>query len=403
MERRDYLIHKVSFALFTLAVIFVVNFLLFRILPGDPAKLLVHDPRLSRQVQERIRHDFGLDKPIWFNTEGSTVTVLSPSLDLLTDPEGGSEVVGQAIQGERLDYIKQSDDGQWIYVIQPGVEGDPDSVSTWGWVAADRVQVRANIFDSQFFSYLRHLARGEMGISFSSRRDVGELLAERVWRTVILLIGGEIIAVILGSILGLLAAWRRGTHLDVGLLTLGLFSWALPTFWLGLILLILARGRLPLGGMVTAGLEHASRLEYWLDVGKHLVLPTLTLAIVYLGQYMLIMRSAVLEVFAEDYILVAKAKGLTTFQIIKNHALKNAALPMVTIVALTLGYTVGGAIQVETVFSWPGIGRLMYDAVTKRDYPVLQGAFLLLAVSVILANLLADILYAMLDPRVKPE
>ena len=186
-------------------------------------------------------------------------------------------------------------------------------------------------------------------------------------------------------------------------MTLGLVSWALPTFWLGLILLILARGRVLQPRPISSGLEHASRLEYWLDVGKHLVLPTLTLAIVYLGQYMMIMRSAVLEVFAEDYILVAKAKGLTTFQIIKNHALKNAALPMVTIVALTLGYTVGGAIQVETVFSWPGIGRLMYDAVTKRDYPVLQGAFLLLAVSVILANLIADILYSMLDPRVRPE
>ena len=155
--------------------------------------------------------------------------------------------------------------------------------------------------------------------------------------------------------------------------------------------------------MVTPGLKPEDGLTYWLDVGKHLILPTITMAIVYTSEYMLIMRSGVMEVLSEDYILTAKAKGLSTFRILRDHALKNAMLPMVTMIALTLGYTVGGAIQVETVFSWPGIGRLMYDAVQKRDYPVLQGTFLLLAVSVILANLMADLLYAVLDPRVKPD
>jgi len=398
MGRREYLIRKIVFAIFTLAVMLVFNFTLFRILPGDPAKLLVRDPRLSREAQERIRRSFGLDKPVWFNTEGSTVEVLVSSVALLAEPLDGSEVVSQAAQGERLDYVERSADGQWLSVLQIN-----EGRITEGWVQAEGVRVHVNLFDSQFFAYLRNLLKGDMGVSFSLRRDVSELLADRIWRTIILLLGGEVVAVILGSVAGLLAAWRRGTRLETGLLTLGLISWALPTFWLGLILLILARGRLPIGGMVTAGLHHAGALEYWLDVGKHLILPTLTLAIVYLGEFMLIMRSSVLEIFAEDYILVAKAKGLTTFQIIKDHALKNAALPMVTIVALTLGYTVGGAIQVETVFSWPGIGRLMYDAVTKRDYPVLQGTFLLLALSVILANLLSDILYLVLDPRIKPD
>ncbi|MBA7663839.1 Dipeptide transport system permease protein DppB [subsurface metagenome] len=127
------------------------------------------------------------------------------------------------------------------------------------------------------------------------------------------------------------------------------------------------------------------------------------MAIVYTSSYVVIMRSCVVEVLGEDYILTAKAKGLNTFQILRDHALKNGMLPMVTMIAINLGYTVSGAIQVETVFSWPGLGRLMYDSVMKRDYPVLQGAFLLLAVSVIAANLLADILYSVLDPRVKAE
>jgi peptide/nickel transport system permease protein len=155
--------------------------------------------------------------------------------------------------------------------------------------------------------------------------------------------------------------------------------------------------------MVTPGLKPEDGWAYWSDVGKHLILPTLTMGIGYISSYMMIMRSSVIEVLSEDYILTAKAKGLSTWQILRDHALKNTMLPMITSIMLTLGYTVGGAIQVETVFSWPGIGRLIYDSVGKQDYPVLQGAFLLLAISVIAANFLADLLYSVLDPRVKAE
>lgn len=337
MERGNYLLHKLGFAAATLAAVLVFNFLLFRILPGDPVKLIIHSPRMTREAQDRIRSSFGLDKPLW-------------------------------IDAERLK------------------EGDI-----------------LGALDSQFTVYLRNLLRGELGISFASRQDVSTMLSERVWRTVVLVLAGDVIAIILGMAVGMVAAWRRGTHLDAGILLAALFSWALPTFFLGIILLILARGRLPVGGMVTPGLRPEDGLTYWLDVGRHLVLPTITMAIVYTGEYILIMRSGVMEVLAEDYILTAKAKGLSTLRILRSHALKNAMLPMVTMIALTFGYTVGGAIQVETVFSWPGIGRLMYEAVQKRDYPVLQGTFLLLAVSVIVANLVADLLYSVLDPRVKAE
>ena len=132
-----------------------------------------------------------------------------------------------------------------------------------------------------------------------------------------------------------------------------------------------------------------------------MILPTLTFTIVFVGEYMLIMRSTMLDVLSEDYILTAKAKGLSTFQVLKDHALRNSMLPMVTIIALNLGFTVAGAIQIETVFSWPGLGQTIYEAVGRRDYPVLQGAFLIIAVSVIFANLVADLLYSYLDPRVR--
>jgi peptide/nickel transport system permease protein len=219
----------------------------------------------------------------------------------------------------------------------------------------------------------------------------------------VLVVLGEFLAIFSGIALGMIAAWRRGSKLDTGILLYGLFTWAMPTFFFGIILLMLSGGRFPIGGMVSPGLKPEDGFVYWQDVGRHLVLPTITLTILYMSEYMLIMRSSVVEVLSEDFILTAKAKGLNAFQIFRDHALKNAMLPMVTIIALTLGYTVGGAIQVETVFSWPGIGRLMFDAVQKRDYPVLQGTFLLLAVSVIIANLIADLLYAALDPRVKPD
>ncbi len=337
MERGNYLVRKLGFAVVTLIAVILFNFFLFRILPGDPVKLIIHSPRMTREAQERIRVSFGLDKPVWFDAERLKAGDLLGSLD------------------------------------------------------------------SQFTAYLRSLVRGDLGVSFASRRDVSEILSERVWRTVVLVIGGDVIAIMLGMALGLIAAWRRGTRLDAGILLWALFSWALPTFFLGIILLILARGHLPVGGMVTPGMRPEDGLTYWLDVGKHLILPTITMAIVYTGEYILIMRSGVMEVLTQDYILTAKAKGLSTYRTLRDHALKNAMLPMVTMIALTFGYTVGGAIQVETVFSWPGIGRLMYEAVQKRDYPVLQGSFLLLAVSVIVANLLAEILYTVLDPRVKAE
>jgi peptide/nickel transport system permease protein len=337
MQRSDYVLRKVFFALVTLAGVIVFNFFLFRILPGDPVKGLIHSPRMTQEAQDRIRAQFGLDKPIWLN----------------------------------MDELKAGNIGE--------------------------------AFDTQFFAYLRNLFHGNLGISFSTRLDVGEVLAQRVWRTVILLALGQVIAIVIGILLGIIASWRRGSRMDTSILLWGLFTWSMPTFFFGIILLILARGKLPTGMMVTPGLKPSDGWTYWLDVGRHLVLPTITLAILYTGEYLLIMRSSIIEVLSEDYILTAKAKGLNTFQILRDHALKNAMLPMITLIALTLGFTVGGAIQVETVFSWPGIGRMMYDAVGKQDFPLLQGAFLLLAISVILANFIADLLYSVLDPRIKPD
>lgn len=259
------------------------------------------------------------------------------------------------------------------------------------------------VFDSQFVTYLHNLSQGELGVSFATRKPVGEILSERAGRTVLLLIFGEITSIVLGTVLGIIASWRRGTKLDTGILVYGLFTWSMPTFFFGIIMVILARGILPTGRMVTPGLSPEDGWTYWQDVGRHLILPTIVLGIGYVSSYLLVVRSSIVEILSEDYILTAKAKGLNAFQVLRDHALKNTMLPMITMIALSLGFTVGGSIEVETVFSWPGLGRLAFDAIQDLDYPVLQGVFLMLAISVILANFLADVLYSLLDPRVKTD
>ncbi|HET6746104.1 MAG TPA: ABC transporter permease [Candidatus Limnocylindria bacterium] len=260
-----------------------------------------------------------------------------------------------------------------------------------------------NPFDSQYFAYLGALSRGDLGMSYAFRDEpVAELIGRALVNTIWLILPAQILAIVFGTALGLVAAWRRGTSLDVVALTFSLFMWSLPTFFLAILLLVFGASYLdlPTAGRVTIGVTYGSFWEELVDIARHLAMPTLSFTLVLLGEYMLIMRSTVLEVFSEDYILTAKAKGLSTFRIIKDHALRNAMLPMVTLIAINLAFTVSGAIQVEQVFSWPGIGNMTVDAVAQRDYPVLQGAFLLIAVAVVLANLVADMVYGWLDPRV---
>jgi ABC-type dipeptide/oligopeptide/nickel transport system permease component len=182
--------------------------------------------------------------------------------------------------------------------------------------------------------------------------------------------------------------------------TSALAFYSMPTHWLALMLVILFAGWFPSGGMVNEFLIDPTWFQHVKDVLYHMTLPALTLALVLYGQYTLIVRSAMLETLGEDYILTARAKGLRPWTIVRRHALRNALLPISTLVALSLGYIVAGAILIETVFSWPGIGRGVYEAVIARDYPMLQGAFLVLTLSVVFFNLVADLVYFKLDPRI---
>jgi peptide/nickel transport system permease protein len=320
--RLPYLGRKLLQLALTLLAVATFNFLLFRVLPGDPLQLYARSGHLTPEAAAQLRRVFGLDKPV--------------------------------------------------------VE--------------------------QFWIYLKDLLHGNLGFSLTYRRPVADIVLQRLANTVLLVGAATVLVVGLGILLGVISASRRGSRIDSATVFGSLVLWSMPTFWVGL-LLVFAFGvwwkLLPITGIATAGATYSTPLGAPLDVLRHLILPTLTLALVDIGQFVLITRSSLVDVLTEDFITTAKAKGMPRRRVVWRHGMRNAMLPVVTASVLYIGLVVGGAIQVETVFSWPGMGELTYDAVLRRDYPVLEACFLLFAVTVIVANFASDLLYLWLDPRVR--
>jgi peptide/nickel transport system permease protein len=313
-----YLWKRTLFALVTIFVALTVNFVLFRVLPGDAVTRVSRVPNASPELRAALEAQFGLDKPLW----------------------------------------------------------------------------------EQYLRYLEQLGHGNLGVSFTTRQPVLDNLMEAFGNTLPMVATGTVIAIVLGIAVGVYGAVRRNTvgdHLSTGI---AVAFYAFPTQFLGMMLLILFAGVLPSVGMADPFAVALSPGEQFLDVVRHMTLPTLTLVLTLYAENALIVRSAMLETLGEDYILTARAKGLSRRRIIWAYALRNAALPTITQVALSLGAVVSGSILVEVIFSWPGIGRALYDAVLQRDYPMLQGGFLAITVTVVILNYLADLLYFRLDPRV---
>lgn len=320
--KRGKLFKKIIYAVITIFAVLVFNYILFRVLPGDPLAMLMRNPKTSPEMLEATRQLFGLDKP-W--------------------------------------YI-------------------------------------------QFFQYFKNMLAGDLGMSYYFKQPVAGVIGSRIMPTVIMVGLAEILAIIVGIVIGVIAAWKRGTKLDVGTLGFSLITYSIPTFWLGMIMVVIFSVNLhmlPTSGILTPGMSYPSAAAMAADYVRHLILPLLTMSVVLIGEYALTMRNTLIDVLSEDYITTARAKGFSNKYILRKHALPNAMLPMATLIAINLGLVVAGAIQVETVFSWPGLGSLMYEALKARDYPLLQGVFLLVTVSVVIANLIADITYSYIDPRVK--
>jgi len=255
----------------------------------------------------------------------------------------------------------------------------------------------------QYLIYLKQLVHGNMGVSYTYQQPVTHLLLTDLKNTIPMVSLGTLLSIIVGVFTGVLAAWRRGSIADHISTNTAIFAYAFPTQWLGLMLLILLSSYLPTQGMTWSGAGiffQEPFWQHWGDVGQHIILPALTLMLTAYGSYTLVVRTSVLETLGEDYVLTARAKGLPVRRIVWRHAVRNAMLPMVTLIALDFGFIVGGALLVEVIFSWPGIGLAMYNAVTERDYPMLQGGFLILAIAVIVLNFVSDLVYFRLDPRI---
>lgn len=254
----------------------------------------------------------------------------------------------------------------------------------------------------QFTHYIRDTLTGDLGLSFTSAKPVTQVIAGRFWPTILLVGTATIAAAILGVLAGIRGAWTRGSAFDTTSVIGSVALYSVPEGWLGMILLVVfasALGWFPVGGYQS--ITARTGLSHIVDVTSHLILPALTLTLAYVGQYVLVMRSSLLDTMGEEYLTVARAKGLSDREVRRRHAVPNALLPTLTVIFVNIGYVLGGSVIVEQVYSWPGIGRLTYSSIGSLDFPVLQGVFLLLSTMMILLNLAADLCYSYLDPRVR--
>lgn len=257
----------------------------------------------------------------------------------------------------------------------------------------------------QYLKYLVNIVTLNFGQSFFYSEPVAPLVIERLFNSLFLTIPAILIAYIGGILGGVVMAWRRGESVETGGLIAALVFRSSPRFWVGLLLLFVfsyTLGWLPFGGMTSSGVEYTGHLELMTkpDFYKHLIMPILSMTLYLMGLPLLLMRTSMLEVIHADFVDVCRAKGMTETTLMYRHVARNALLPVVTAFAVAIAFSFGGNVLVETVFSYPGIGRLMVNAAFRNDYPVAQFAFLLMAAAVLTMNLVADILYGYLDPRV---
>lgn len=329
MGTRKYVITKILQAFLTLVFILAFNFFLFRVMPGDPAALLLRgSAAFNPDNVAQVRQDLGLDAPL---------------------PE-------------------------------------------------------------QFATYMADMATLNFGESFFLQgQPVIEVIANGLWPTILLVGTSTAASAVIGLAIGIRGGWRRGSTFDVGSLGATLVLYSMPEFWFGMLVLMAFAGGVgpfpalfPVNGYSTIGQDYTG-VQHVADVLNHLVLPWLVLTLVYLGEFSLIMRSSLLDVLGDHFVHTARAKGLLEKQVLWRHAVPNALLPTFTVVVLSLGFIFQGAITVEFVFGWPGLGWLTVQAVDNQDFALLQGLFFLFSVGVLIANLAADLTYAYLDPRVRAQ
>lgn len=348
---RAYLLRRVLGLVPVLIGVTLLIFFLTRVIPGDPAVAMLGQ-RAAPNLVERLRSDLGLDRPLFLNTAAFTETGSLPAL-----------------------------------------------------------------FDSQYFDYMSGLLRLDLGRSIYTLIPITTSLGHRFPATLELALFAMAFAILIGVPAGVYAATRRGTFADTSIMLVALSGVSFPVFWLAIMMIYLfavvlgwlpPSGRLSIqlsidtitGMYVLDALLAANWRAAW-DALKHIVMPAIALGTIPLAIVVRMTRSSMLDVLGQDYVRTARSKGLGEVKIVRKHALRNALLPVVTVIGLSFGVLLSGAILTETVFSWPGIGRWVFDAIAARDYPIIQGGVIFVAVVFVLVNLLVDLSYALIDPRIQ--
>lgn len=258
-------------------------------------------------------------------------------------------------------------------------------------------------FVVQLGGYVGDVAKGDLGTSYRFNEPVTDLITTRLWPTFLLVGTAVSFAIVLGVLVGVFTARRPENPISHGVTVFSLTGYSMPVFWTGLMLVIMFASNVrwfPVSGMRDVRLD-GNWLEEWIDIAHHLVLPSITLGVIYLAQYSRLSRASMLEVLQSDYVRTARAKGLTERRVVYKHALRNAVIPVVTVAGLQFGQMLSGALLVETVFNWPGLGRLASDSVFQRDAPVLLGILICSASLVVIINILTDLVYRLIDPRIR--
>ena len=319
----SFLIRRVFYGLLLMLGVVVLNFLLIRLAPGDPAVVIAGEMGgATEEMLAQIRADYGLDKPVF---------------------------------------------------VQLGI-------------------------------YLGNVVQGDLGQSFFFNQPVAKLIGLRIWPTILLVLTALTLSTVLGVILGVLAARKPNGLMSAFVAVFATVGYAVPVFWTGIMLIILFASILPIfpvEGMQNVRLRDANLFVKALDIAHHLILPAFTLAVIYLAQYARLSRASMLEVLGSDYVRTARAKGASERSVLFKHALRNAALPILTVAGLQFGNLISGALLVETVFNWPGMGRLAFDSILRRDYPTIMGVLFFASAMVVVANILTDISYRIADPRLR--
>jgi len=476
---RAYIVTRILLTIPMLFVLVSLVFLILRIMPGDPIRATMR-PGAPQEYVDSIRHAQGLDKPMFLNLRGSSATVLPEQLIVRAEASADSEVTLLVEQGDRFDISDRTrnEEGEWLRIaVDKDFEGwiSPEQqswlrrvsreVSTleeadmeghhWlqvripeggleGWGSVEQFKVSINIFDSQYFNYLWNLLRLDLGESIAPvrGRPVITDLANKFPATLELSIFSMIITVFIGISTGAYAAHKRRSAADYSFRIYSIFIYALPVFWLGLMLQMLFGVKLgwlpvyarigtkmqpetivqaynlgqkltgPLGEKVIAFLDFISNFyvfdsivtRNWASLAsalKHLALPSLTLGLYLSGVFTRLTRANMLGTLQEDYITAARARGIPERVVVYKHALKNAFIPILTMLGLQFALLMAGAVLTETTFSWPGMGRFLADRIEYRDFPSIQGGIVFFALLVAGFSLLVDIVYAYLDPRIR--